>query len=260
MSDARLPELERFRVGGAHRRAGHPGARWAAVERRRRPRPSTTTRVPAASGSRSRWPRRPHRGDGVAAPAALSARALHERRRADPALDLRRARLRARARGLPRGGEDAFLVTARTDTGKTTTSLRMLDQHPYSFLSDDLTLVTPGGRVLTYPKPLTISRHTLTAVKTPSAVAPGTHRPARPEPAALTLGPALRPDPRAHPPACRDDQRARPDAGPSAEVPRGAAGTRRRGGPRGAACRDGRDRARRRGSRGRSTSARRSTR
>jgi dolichol-phosphate mannosyltransferase len=64
-------------------------------------------------------------------------------------------------------GEDAFLVTARTDTGKTTTSLRMLDSQPYSFLSDDLTLVTADGRVLTYPKPLTISRHTLKAVKTP---------------------------------------------------------------------------------------------
>jgi dolichol-phosphate mannosyltransferase len=64
-------------------------------------------------------------------------------------------------------GENAFLLTARTDTGKTTTSLRMLDGHPYSFLSDDLTLVSPDGRVLTYPKPLTISRHTLKAVKTP---------------------------------------------------------------------------------------------
>jgi dolichol-phosphate mannosyltransferase len=64
-------------------------------------------------------------------------------------------------------GDDAFLVTARTDTGKTTTSLLMLESHPYSFLSDDLTLVSPDGRVLTYPKPLTISRHTLKAVKTP---------------------------------------------------------------------------------------------
>ena len=64
-------------------------------------------------------------------------------------------------------GDDAFLVTARTDTGKTTTSLRLLDHQAYSFLSDDLTLVTPDGRVLTYPKPLTISRHTLKAVKRP---------------------------------------------------------------------------------------------
>jgi dolichol-phosphate mannosyltransferase len=64
-------------------------------------------------------------------------------------------------------GEDAFLVTARTDTGKTTTTLRVLDETPYAFLSDDLTLISPDGRVLTYPKPLTISRHTLKAVKTP---------------------------------------------------------------------------------------------
>jgi dolichol-phosphate mannosyltransferase len=64
-------------------------------------------------------------------------------------------------------GDNAFLVTARTDTGKTTTSLRLLDRQAYSFLSDDLTLVSPDGRVLTYPKPLTISRHTLKAVKTP---------------------------------------------------------------------------------------------
>lgn len=61
----------------------------------------------------------------------------------------------------------AFLLTARTDTGKTTTSLKILDSAPYSFLSDDLTLLTPDGRVLTYPKPLTISRHTLKAVRTP---------------------------------------------------------------------------------------------
>jgi dolichol-phosphate mannosyltransferase len=64
-------------------------------------------------------------------------------------------------------GERAFLVTARTDTGKTTTSLKLLESHPFQFLSDDLTLVSPDGRVLTYPKPLTISRHTLKAVKTP---------------------------------------------------------------------------------------------
>jgi hypothetical protein len=64
--------------------------------------------------------------------------------------------------------DQAFLVTARTDTGKTTTMLRVLDSRPdYAFISDDLTLVSPDGRVLTYPKPLTISRHTLVAVNTP---------------------------------------------------------------------------------------------
>jgi hypothetical protein len=66
-------------------------------------------------------------------------------------------------------GEDSFLVTARTDTGKTTTILKTLDSQPtWSFVSDDLTLLTPDGRVLTYPKPLTISRHTLHAVKRPN--------------------------------------------------------------------------------------------
>ncbi len=62
----------------------------------------------------------------------------------------------------------AFLITARTDTGKTTTVLKTLDAHPeYAFLSDDLTLVQEDGTVLPYPKPLTISRHTLSAVNTP---------------------------------------------------------------------------------------------
>jgi dolichol-phosphate mannosyltransferase len=63
-------------------------------------------------------------------------------------------------------GEDAFLITARTDTGKTTTILKTLSNHPHTFISDDLTLISAEGRVLTYPKPLTISRHTLKAVKT----------------------------------------------------------------------------------------------
>jgi dolichol-phosphate mannosyltransferase len=61
----------------------------------------------------------------------------------------------------------AFLITARTDTGKTTTILKTLDRHPHAFLSDDLTLLREDGRVLAYPKPLTISRHTVKAVKTP---------------------------------------------------------------------------------------------
>ena len=62
---------------------------------------------------------------------------------------------------------EATLITARTDTGKTTTILKVLDARPYDFLSDDLTLLGPDGEVLSYPKPLTISRHTLAAVSTP---------------------------------------------------------------------------------------------
>jgi len=64
-------------------------------------------------------------------------------------------------------GQDgkAILVTAATDTGKTSTILRILDRHPaVSFLSDDMVILTRDGQVLCYPKPLTISRHTLEAV------------------------------------------------------------------------------------------------
>ena len=65
--------------------------------------------------------------------------------------------------------EKAYMLTARTDTGKTTTLLRILSRQRRStdrvaFISDDLTLVSPDGRVLTYPKPLTISHHTVQAV------------------------------------------------------------------------------------------------
>ena len=38
-------------------------------------------------------------------------------------------------------------------------------------MSDDLTILCPDGRVLTYPKPLTISRHTVQAVKHAAALA-----------------------------------------------------------------------------------------
>jgi putative flippase GtrA len=68
-------------------------------------------------------------------------------------------------------GEKAYMVTARTDTGKTTTMLRVLAQQrrasdTASFLSDDLTLVARDGSVLCYPKPLTISHHTVRAINT----------------------------------------------------------------------------------------------
>jgi dolichol-phosphate mannosyltransferase len=69
-------------------------------------------------------------------------------------------------------GQDAYMITARTDTGKTTTILRLLDRQRRAsdtgtFLSDDLTLVSPDGSVMTYPKPLTISAHTVAAINTP---------------------------------------------------------------------------------------------
>ena len=62
-------------------------------------------------------------------------------------------------------GDKAYFITAKTDTGKTTTLLRILRATgTAAFVSDDLTLLTPQGEVLTYPKPLTISSHTLHAI------------------------------------------------------------------------------------------------
>jgi dolichol-phosphate mannosyltransferase len=165
-SDARLPELERFRVGEL---IGEPDIRIR------------LGRVDSNGTAAVRYREGP---GGIGFGVAIE---LEDRIEATASPLLRRSphvlytnvvepilRWTFAARGYAlvhaaclAAGEDAFLVTARTDTGKTTTSLRMLDGHPFSFLSDDLTLVSPDGRVLTYPKPLTISRHTLKAVKTP---------------------------------------------------------------------------------------------
>jgi hypothetical protein len=64
----------------------------------------------------------------------------------------------------------AVLVTAQTDTGKTATILRTVDNYGCSFLSDDMTIVSRDGRVMSYPKPLTISNHTLSAVNANSSL------------------------------------------------------------------------------------------
>ena len=66
-------------------------------------------------------------------------------------------------------GQDAYMITARTDTGKTTTLLKILSHQrrtadQAAFLSDDMTIVSPSGVAMTYPKPLTISYHTLRAI------------------------------------------------------------------------------------------------
>jgi hypothetical protein len=66
-------------------------------------------------------------------------------------------------------GDKAYMITARTDTGKTTTLLKILDHQrrdtdKAAFISDDLTLVSPDGEVMTYPKPMTISAHTVRAI------------------------------------------------------------------------------------------------
>ena len=64
----------------------------------------------------------------------------------------------------------AVLITAKTDTGKTSTILRAVDNYSCTFLSDDMTIVSRDGQVWSYPKPLTISNHTLSAVKANSSL------------------------------------------------------------------------------------------
>jgi hypothetical protein len=61
----------------------------------------------------------------------------------------------------------AVLVTAKTDTGKTSTIIHMIKHNPAcEFLSDDMTIVRADGFAMCYPKPMTISFHTLNAAKT----------------------------------------------------------------------------------------------
>ncbi|MEN3308719.1 MAG: dolichol-phosphate mannosyltransferase [Micromonosporaceae bacterium] len=57
------------------------------------------------------------------------------------------------------------MLSALTDTGKTATVLRLLRDHGGVFLSDDMTVVDEQGTATCFPKPLTISAHTLRAVQ-----------------------------------------------------------------------------------------------
>jgi putative flippase GtrA len=62
--------------------------------------------------------------------------------------------------------DKALFITAQTDTGKTTTILHTIRNNVSSgrFLSDDMSIISTDGRVRNYPKPLTISQHTLQAI------------------------------------------------------------------------------------------------
>lgn len=62
-------------------------------------------------------------------------------------------------------GGTGVMLSARTDTGKTGTILRLLREQNATFLSDDMTIVDRQGMAWTFPKPLTISQHTLRAVE-----------------------------------------------------------------------------------------------
>ncbi len=60
--------------------------------------------------------------------------------------------------------QGAVIMSAQTDTGKTSTVLRLLMKRSWGFISDDMAIITPGGEILSYPKPMTLSSHTMSAV------------------------------------------------------------------------------------------------
>ena len=166
MSDARLPELERFRIGEL---IGEPDVRVRLAKTASEGVPAVRYREGFGGLGFAVTIRLGDQIEATASPFLRWSPHVLYTNIVEPIL---RWKFTERGYALVHGaclaaGEGAVLVTARTDTGKTTTSLRLLDHHAYSFLSDDLTLVSPEGRVLAYPKPLTISRHTLKAVRTP---------------------------------------------------------------------------------------------
>lgn len=61
-------------------------------------------------------------------------------------------------------GDRTVMLSAKTDTGKTSTILTMLRNEGGVFYSDDMVIIDRNGTASRYPKPLTISAHTLRAV------------------------------------------------------------------------------------------------
>ncbi len=59
----------------------------------------------------------------------------------------------------------AALLSAQTDTGKTSTVIQLVRDHGYQFLSDDMTIIAADGRAICYPKPMTLSYHTMSSIK-----------------------------------------------------------------------------------------------
>ena len=56
---------------------------------------------------------------------------------------------------------ETITLSAKTDTGKTGTILRLLQAHGGQFYSDDMVILAEDGTLSRYPKPLTISAHTV---------------------------------------------------------------------------------------------------
>lgn len=56
-------------------------------------------------------------------------------------------------------------LSAKTDTGKTGTILRLLEAHGGEFYADDMVIVDADGVLRRYPKPLTLSAHTVRSTR-----------------------------------------------------------------------------------------------
>jgi dolichol-phosphate mannosyltransferase len=60
----------------------------------------------------------------------------------------------------------ATLMSAQTDTGKTSTVITLVRRRGYRFLSDDMTIIdAAAGEAISYPKPMTLSFHTMGVAK-----------------------------------------------------------------------------------------------
>jgi dolichol-phosphate mannosyltransferase len=59
----------------------------------------------------------------------------------------------------------AVLLSAQTDTGKTSTVIRLVRDQNYQFLSDDMTIISPAGMAIQFPKPMTMSYHTMASIQ-----------------------------------------------------------------------------------------------
>jgi 4-amino-4-deoxy-L-arabinose transferase-like glycosyltransferase/putative flippase GtrA len=66
----------------------------------------------------------------------------------------------------------ATLLSAQTDTGKTSTVINMVRERHWRFISDDMAIIDPAGFVRTFPKPMTLSYHTMTRAVDASTLSP----------------------------------------------------------------------------------------
>jgi len=63
-------------------------------------------------------------------------------------------------------GQGATLMSAQTDTGKTSTVISLVRAHGYRFLSDDMVIIdAAAAEAISYPKPMTLSFHTMGVAK-----------------------------------------------------------------------------------------------